>query len=383
MRTFAQPGAVTLLAIILTTCLVLSLFQRMIWLVVPFLLALMLYYCLRPAVDALVVRGMRHETAAKSVWALLQLIAAAIVLAAALLVLAKAGTWQGGLDRYLAGGRSLLRKTTESLEKTIPLFERMSLGAQVDQHVQQFTDRFAEDNLLPITLQLLKWLPSLLLVPYIAYFMLNDSMRMKKYIIKSVPNAFFEKALLLFSRLDGSLQSYFQGLFLLTLLDTICLGLGLEVLGITNAMWLGLAAAVLAWIPYLGSVIGCILVVLVAATDFPEKTWMAYACMGLFLGVRLLDDFVFLPITIGRKLHVHPLLSVLMLFLGASVAGAAGLVLALPVFGVVAVIGETVVQVVTDRRLRARYRVARQLAASYQGIDAARSVANVPLRGGQ
>ena len=82
----------------------------------------------------------------------------------------------------------------------------------------------------------------------------------------------------------------------------------------------------------------------------------------------LLDDFVFLPVTVGRKLRVHPLLSVLMLFLGAMVAGATGLVLALPLFGVVAVIGETVSQVVADRRLRARYRAARQIAASREKI---------------
>jgi predicted PurR-regulated permease PerM len=84
----------------------------------------------------------------------------------------------------------------------------------------------------------------------------------------------------------------------------------------------------------------------------------------LFLAVRLLDDFVFLPLTIGRKLNVHPLLSVLMLFLGATVAGITGLLLALPVFGVLSVIGEAIAQVVTDRRLRARYKASRQLAAS-------------------
>jgi len=53
-----------------------------------------------------------------------------------------------------------------------------------------------------------------------------------------------------------------------------------------------------------------------------------------------------------------------MLFLGATVAGATGLLFALPLFGVVAVIGEAISQVVTDQRLRARYRAARQLALS-------------------
>src|SRR5262249_18056953 len=147
----------------------------------------------------------------------------------------------------------------------------------------------------------------------------------------------------------------------LTFLDTLCLASGLFLLGVGPALLLGLAAAVLAWIPYLGSALGCIIVVLVAASDFPDHPSIAYSCLALFLFVRLLDDFVFLPLTIGRKLHIHPLLSVLMFFLGATVAGGTGLVLALPVLGVVSVVGEIVAQVVMDPRLRSRYRAARLL----------------------
>jgi predicted PurR-regulated permease PerM len=201
-------------------------------------------------------------------------------------------------------------------------------------------------------------------VPYLTYFLLKDSTRLKKFLIRSIPNAFFEKSLLLFARLDESLRSFFQGLLVLTFLDTLCLGMGLLVLGVSPAFLLGLLAAVLSWIPYLGSAIGCIMVVLVAATDFPNHPSVAYSCLALFLCVRLLDDFVFLPLTIGRKLHIHPLLSVLMFFLGATVAGGTGLVLALPVLGVVAAVAGIVAEVVTDRRLRFRFQAARALAAA-------------------
>jgi len=364
MKSDSQPGAVTLLAVIVSTCAVLFLFQKIIWLVLPALLGLVAYYGVRPIVDALVVRSVSHSAAAKGVWLLLQLITAAIVIAAVLLVIANAGTWQSRFEHYLAGGLNLLKQTAVSIEKVVPMFKRLSLSEHIDQDARQFTDQFAARNLLPITLLLVKWLPSLLLVPYLTYFMLSGSTRLKKYLIRSVPNAFFEKALLLFSRLDASLQNYFRGLLTLTLLDTISLALGLKMLGVGNPLWFGLVAAVLAWIPYIGSAIGYVLVVLVVATDFPEKTWMAYAALAVCLVVRLLDDFVFMPLTVGRKLHMHPLLSVLMLFLGGMIAGATGLVLALPVFGVVAVIGETVAQIVSDGRLRARYKDSRQLATS-------------------
>jgi predicted PurR-regulated permease PerM len=208
---------------------------------------------------------------------------------------------------------------------------------------------------------MLHWLPSLLLVPYLTYFMLQDGNRFKKHVIRSVPNAFFEKTLLLFDRVDRSLQSYLVGLVKLTCLDTACLGLGLCLLGISHPVLLGLIAAVLAWVPYLGSVAGGVLVTMVAATDYPNEPVTIYGCVVLFICVRLLDDFVFLPATVGRSLRFHPVLSVLMLFLGAAVAGPAGLLLVLPVLGVVAVVTETLRQILTDERLRTRYRHARQL----------------------
>lgn len=363
MRPFPQPGAATLVVVIFITCLLLFVFQKVIWLVLPALVALMLFYCLRPAVKFLVLRGVSHQAAVKLVWFLLQVLSAIIVFKTVLFLLARAGTWQNSFDNYLAAGQNLVSRTTASLEKMIPALKSLGLSTQVNQQVQQIAGNPPTRNLLPITLLVVKWLPCVLLVPYLTYFMLNDSVRLKKFIMRSVPNAFFEKSLLLFSRLDLSLQNYFQGLLWLTLLDTACLAAGLGLLGIAHAAWLAIAAAVLAWIPYLGSVAGCVMVVLATVTDSPDKGWLAYASLVLFIAVRLLDDFVFLPLTIGRKLHIHPVLSVVMLFLGGTVAGATGLVLALPLFGVVAVIGQAVAEVISDHKLRARFREGRRLAA--------------------
>jgi predicted PurR-regulated permease PerM len=288
-----------------------------------------------------------------------------IVLMSAPPLVSKVAQLQDTVDRYLSGGQGLVKRTIQALEEVAPVIKKASLSEQVDNQIHDFTDQFAQRNLGKVTLQLLKWMPSLFLVPYLTYFLLKDATHLKRFLIRSIPNAFFEKSLLLFAKLDESLRSFFQGLLVLTLLDTLCLASGLFALGVSPALVLGLAAAVLSWIPYLGSVIGCIMVVLVAATDFPDHPSIAYSCLVLFLCVRLLDDFVFLPLTIGRKLHIHPLLSVLMFFLGATVAGGTGLVLALPVLGVVTVVADIVAQVVMDRRLRFRYKTARDLAARW------------------
>jgi predicted PurR-regulated permease PerM len=365
MNTLRQPGAVTMIVTILVTCVVLFLFQKIVWLVVPGLLALMNYYCMRPLVERLVFRGVRHGMAVTGTVSVVLLVTIGIVFVSAPFLFTRIGQLQNTVDHYLGGGQNLLRKTIQALEEAAPVLKGASLGQKVDLQIQEFTTHFADRYLGKLLVQLLEWLPSLFLVPYLTYFLLKDSTRLKKFLIRSIPNAFFEKSLLLFARLDESLRSFFQGLLVLTFLDTICLGMGLLVLGVSPAFLLGLLAAVLSWIPYLGSAIGCIMVVLVAATDFPNHPSVAYSCLALFLCVRLLDDFVFMPLTIGRKLHIHPLLSVLMFFLGATVAGGTGLVLALPVLGVVAAVAGIVAEVVKDRRLRFRYQAARNLAAPW------------------
>jgi predicted PurR-regulated permease PerM len=132
-------------------------------------------------------------------------------------------------------------------------------------------------------------------------------------------------------------------------------------MGFPAAFALGLICAVLAWVPYVGSILGGLLVVLVAATDFPDMPSMAYSAAALFLFVRLLDDFVYMPMTVGHSLRMHPLITVVMIFAGGAVAGIAGMMLVLPVLGVVRVVCETVGVVVTDARLIARHRHARRL----------------------
>ena len=360
MRTDPQPGALSWLITVVATCFLLFLFQKVLWLVVPALLALVLYYCLRPLVQALVRAGLKHRAAAMAVAGILFL-ATVLVLSLFLPVAAAHATdWKETLMRYLRGGLTFVQKTQESLAQTMPLLHQPTL-LESSMDLDAIAEQFADKYLGALLLQMVHWLPSLLLMPYLTYFLLQDGNRFKKHLIRSVPNAFFEKTLLLVDRIDNSLQSFFVGLMKLTFLDTVCLALGLWLLGVSFPLLLGLIAAVLAWVPYVGSVAGCILVVLFAATDFPTQLGITYGCILLFLGVRMLDDFVFLPLTIGRSLRIHPVLSVLMLFLGAAVAGPTGLFLVLPLWGVVTIVTETLGQIVTDPRLTRRFRQVRQL----------------------
>lgn len=350
-----RAGPLVWAANIAATCLVLFLFQKILWLVVPFILALIIYYVLMPVKLHLLLRGVSHDRAA----AWVSLLAFGFFLLGAILgfsyLFGDAMGWQASAMRYLGGGIRLLTGAISDLEQRFGFIAESQAREMLEIQLGGFFEHFAETYIPGIALGIVAWSPSLLLAPFLAFFMLRDGWRFRRFLLRAVPNAYFERSLYVMDEVDRTARLYFVGLMQLTLLDTVCLALGLSAIGISGALTLGLATAVLAWVPYIGSVLGCLLVVLVAATDFPGQPGVAYAAIVLFLFVRLLDDFVFMPLTIGKSLKMHPLLTVLMIFVGGAVAGVPGLMLVLPVLGVIMVVGETLGMLLTDPRLRARY----------------------------
>ena len=361
-------GPIVWAAIIGVTCLLLLVFQRMLWLVVPFLLALILYYVLHPAMQHLVYRGLSREAGA----------GAAIVLflvaltAAAMFVAPWAATHmvdlQSSFQSYLDGGLQLLQQSLLALEQRWSVLAEAHL-AETAMLTLRSPARHIAQHIEPVAMGIAAWTPSLLLAPFLSFFFLKDGGRFKRFLARAVPNAFFERTLYLLHEVDQTLRAYFMGLMKLTVLDTATLAAGLWLLGFPGALALGLICAVLAWIPYVGSIAGGLLVVLVAATDFPDAPQMAWWAVGLFVVARLLDDFVYMPLTVGKSLHMHPLVTVLMIFVGGAVAGIPGLMLVLPVLGVVMVCGDTVGKIVTDPRLMARHRHAKALRRQQASAD--------------
>ncbi|MCS0591518.1 AI-2E family transporter [Massilia norwichensis] len=358
-----RAGPVVWCAIVGVTCLLLVLLEHMLWLVLPFIFGTVMYYTLLGPMRRLLRLGFSRSVSSMLVCAIF-FGAVTLTVAAALSWSSgpeDGGSWHDSLALYANGGVAFVRNTMALLEAKFPILAEMHLSSLVNKRFKVFTDTFAQRYLTTILVTAAGWLPSLLLAPFLAFFFLRDGLRFKKFLARAVPNAYFERTLFLLHQVDQTARRYFEGLLKLTVLDTIVLGFGLWVIGVSSPLLLGFISALLAWVPFIGSVVGCMMVVIVAATDAPSNPLVAYGAIIVFILARLLDDFVFMPITLGRSLKIHPLITVLMIFIGGALSGVAGLMLVLPLLGVVMVIGETLGRLMTNPRLRARHRYARAL----------------------
>ena len=112
-----DSGPIVWASIIAVTCLLLLAFDKILFLVVPFLLALTLYYMLRPLVLRLVLAGMSRSAAAS----LVTLVFLVLVVVCGYLMLPwvtlRLSDWQIAVERYLQGGVSLLERSLAGLEE--------------------------------------------------------------------------------------------------------------------------------------------------------------------------------------------------------------------------------------------------------------------------
>jgi predicted PurR-regulated permease PerM len=368
MKAEERAGPVAWAGIVATTCLLLVLLRHTLWLVLPFVVGGVMYYILLEPMQRLVRAGASRNLSAMLVCSVFFTLLA-LALAGVFSWAGPGDAWQAAMARYVDGGLAFVRSTAAALEARFPILRGMHLRGVANRSIRVLTNDFAQQHLGALLLAAAGWLPSLLLAPFLTFFFLRDGVRFKKFLARAVPNAYFEKALFLLHQVDQIARRYFEGLVRLTILDTAVLALGLWTIGVSSPVVLGLISALLAWVPFVGSVAGCVLVVVVASTDSPGSPMMAYGAIAVFVLARLLDDFVFMPLTLGRSLRIHPLVTVLMIFAGGAVAGVAGLMLVLPLLGVVMLVGETLARLLTNPRLRARHRNALALRTQQASAD--------------
>jgi predicted PurR-regulated permease PerM len=370
MRAEGRAGPVAWAAIIATTCVLLVVVQHTLWLVLPFLVGGVMYYILLDPMQRLVRNGFGRNASALLVCTLFFTLVA-LALAGVFSWAGPSDGWQLMIGKYVDGGLSFVRNAASALENKFPILHEVRLRGVVNRSIRLLTNDFAQQHLGALLLAVAGWLPSLLLAPFLTFFFLRDGVRFKRFLARGVPNAYFEKTLFMLHEVDQTARRYFAGLIRLTMLDTAVLALGLWAIGVSSPLMLGFLSALLAWVPFVGSVAGCALVVVVASTDAPGQPVIAYGAIAVFVLARLLDDFVFMPLTLGRSLRIHPLITVLMIFVGGTLAGVAGLMLVLPLLGVVMLVGETLARLLTNARLRARHRNTLMLRAKLASVDLA------------
>lgn len=144
-----------------------------------------------------------------------------------------------------------------------------------------------------------------------------------------VPVRHQQYALSLWKRSQEKIGKWMQGQLLLALLVGVLLYLGLVILGVPYALLLAVIAALFELIPVFGQFLAAIPAIAIAFADGGATG--ALLVIGLYAIVQQFESNLIYPLVVKKVVGVPPILVILALLIGGSVAGFLGVLLSVPI----------------------------------------------------
>ena len=173
-------------------------------------------------------------------------------------------------------------------------------------------------------------------VIFIAFFFLKDSKMLENMLLVLVPDSKANKVRKSSSSIRDLLSRYFLGLLMQISILFVIYTTVLLIFGIENAVVIAFLCALLNLIPYIGPIIGGVLMAVLTMTsnlgaDFSTvilpKT--IYVLIGFIIG-QLVDNFFSQPFIFSNSVRSHPLEIFLIIIIGGLLFGVAGMIIAVP-----------------------------------------------------
>jgi predicted PurR-regulated permease PerM len=183
-------------------------------------------------------------------------------------------------------------------------------------------------------------------VLFITFFFLKDRLLFLLGAKNLIPDSHEDQILNSLAKINHLLSRYFIGLLLQLFIVFILYFIVLLVFGVPNAIVIAFLCAVLNIIPYVGPLIASILAAVLTmmgnlGTDFQTQILPTtiYVLIGFWI-VQIIDNNVSQPIIFSKSVSSHPLEIFLVILIAGFLFGILGMILAVPLFTILKVIGK-------------------------------------------
>ena len=181
-------------------------------------------------------------------------------------------------------------------------------------------------------------------VAFISFFFLKDSELFENGILMWVSSKENLKTKEAFAKIKSLLSRYFLGLLFQILILFVIYSIVLSVFSVPNAMVIAFLCALLNLIPYVGPIVGGMLMMFLTMSSqlgasfneiiLPKTT---YVMIGFIIG-QLVDNFLSQPLIFSKSVKSHPLEIFLIILCGGLLWGVTGMVVAIPLYTTIKVV---------------------------------------------
>ena len=181
-------------------------------------------------------------------------------------------------------------------------------------------------------------------VIFISFFFLRDSGLLERMVMVFVADKNIKRVEKSIFSIKNLLSRYFIGLLVQITVLFIVYTLVLLIFGIPNAVTIALVCALLNIIPFLGPIIGSVLIVFLTMTSNLDASFASvtlpktiYVLIGFTIG-QLIDNFLTQPYVFSTSVKSHPLEIFIIILVGGLLFGPLGMIIAVPLYTALKVI---------------------------------------------
>lgn len=265
-------------------------------------------------------------------------VAAALVM----LLLVAFGAWAlivavpqlvGELGRFVAGAPASLDRlltTVRSYAEGHQLTQYLGpLGGADAMNAAALLDRWGLTLLRVVGAQVgnLSALVGLALIPLLAFYLLSEREAVEKSALGFFPEETHARIRQILMAVDRALRSYVRGQSVVCLAMGILVGIALALLGVPVAALLGTVVGIAEVVPILGFWVAAIAILL---TGWSVSPGVAVSGFIAYVVINQLVGLFITPRVMGRHMKMHPFVVTVSILAGATLLGASGAILALP-----------------------------------------------------
>lgn len=305
-------------------------------------IAFALAYILNPAVEFLEGKGIRRPFGIILVFCLTVVVCGGFT---AFLVVSIAGELSNMQLNLPAYAQHLYEITPESIKGYLGVETSDKLVLRLNEILQQARSS-APDLLKPLlkilqtalnsTVGVILALLGYLIIPVYLFYLLFDLPQLKTFVLSYVPERYRPTYTNKLAEINSVLSGFIRGQLSVCAILAILYSTGLYVIGIDLAIAIGTLAGATFIIPYVGTIIGICLSVVMALLKFNDILH-PLLCLGWFGLVQLLEGAFITPKIVGDTVGLHPLVAIVSLLIGGQLFGITGMLLAVPVTAVLQV----------------------------------------------
>jgi predicted PurR-regulated permease PerM len=173
------------------------------------------------------------------------------------------------------------------------------------------------------------------LIPFFIFFLTYFKEKYKRFIVLIAEDKHIQ-TMEIIKKISMVSRRYLKGVFLDVMILSVLGSIGYLLLGLKHAFLFGVLAAMLNIIPYIGVLIGSLLPVLMALLTKDEIGY-TFGAIGVALVVQFIDNNIISPYVVGSSVSINPLTAIVVLIIGALIWGIPGMVLSIPLTGMIKV----------------------------------------------